>query len=93
MQLNREEFVSVIEGFVMDHEEESDDADDFRAPAQRRHLNTIAGDVQEQVTKVSKGRSLRMCRSAACVYSCNTDGEGSPDEPDAQIPRSHATRR
>ena len=54
MTLSREEFVCVIEGFVMDHEEESDDADDYRAPAQRRHLHTIAGDVQEQVRKGSK---------------------------------------
>lgn len=74
MQLNREEFVSVIEGFVMDHEEESDDADDFRAPAQRRHLNTIAGDVQEQVKNVRKG-SLRMCRGVACVRIRKTDEE------------------
>ena len=60
--LTREEFVCVIEGFVMDHEEESDDADDYRAPAQRRHLHTITGDVQEQVRKGRKDNR--------CVWSC-----------------------
>ena len=47
--LTREEFVSVVEGFVMDHEEIQDQDDDLRQPAQRRHINTVAGDVQQQM--------------------------------------------
>jgi hypothetical protein len=76
VDLTREEFISVVEAFVLDKEEQADEDDDYRQLCQRRHLNTMAGLTSHNCSSppLPLSPSPPVCPLPFCMYASGCEG-------------------